>query len=204
MTLELSLWQEMLLLGLAGLSLIYVVYFRIWLAVAFGSDLLFAAALGLAIAAIMAPAPFHDAAEALIDRSPLPAALARADARVAEIEDLPETLIRRALARLGYEPDEELPTTEVETLPMPGPFVSSVRPSVESLVATVVRFASFVCGSFLMLTSLAMRSSTTTARKLREQDRRIDSLEVLLARSKITSDGRAVSDPTGRPAETDR
>jgi len=188
MTLELSFWQQILLLGLAGLSLIYVFYFRIWLAVAIGSDLLFAFALGLTIAAIMAPEPFRQAAEALVDRSPLPTALAGADARVAEIEALPQTLIRRALARVGYEPElEELPTDQPGELPVPGPFVSSIRPSVEALVATVVRFASFVCGSFLMLTSLAMRSSTTTARKLREQDRRLESLEFLLSGSSTPS-----------------
>ena len=192
MTLELSFWQQVLLLGLAGLSLIYVFYFRIWLAVAIGSDLLFACALGLTLAAIVTPDPFSEAAEALVDRSPLPAALARADARVAEIEALPQTLIRRALARIGYEPEaDEVPAAQLEALPVPGPFVSSVRPSVEALVATVVRFSSFVCGSFLMLTSLAMRSSTTTARKLREQGRRLESLEAQLARSNSPSQPKA-------------
>lgn len=180
MTLELSFFQQMLLLGLAALSLIYVFYFRIWLAVAIGSDLLFAFALGLTIAAILAPGPFRGAAEALVDRSPLPAALAGADARVAEIEALPQTLIRRALAKVGYAPEEEEDSpAQIEAMPIPGPFVSSVRPSVDALVASLVRFSSFVCGSFLMLTSLAMRSSTTTARKLREQERRLEVLESL-------------------------
>ena len=189
MTLELSFWQQILLLGLAALSLIYVFYFRIWLAVAIGSDLLFAFALGLTIAAIVSPTPFREAAEAVVDRSPLPAALARADARVAEIEALPQTLIRRALAKIGVDPEpEEAPDGSPEELPMPGPFVSSVRPSVESLVATVLRFSSFVGGSFLMLTSLAMRSSTTTARRLREQDRRLEALEWRLAQSGPSSD----------------
>ena len=192
MTLELSILQQMLLLGLAALSLIYVFYFRIWLAVAVGSDLLFAFALGLTIAAIIAPGPFRGAAETLVDRSPLPAALAGADARVAEIEALPQTLIRRALAKVGYEPEEEeAPPAQTEALPIPGPFVSSIRPSVDALVASVVRFSSFVCGSFLMLTSLAMRSSTTTARKLREQDRRLEALESLAQSNSSSERGQA-------------
>jgi hypothetical protein len=178
MTTQLSLWQELLLLGLAALSIIYILYFRIWLALAIGSDVLFAAALGLALAAIAAPDLFHSASASLVDRSPLPAALQNADARVAAIEALPRSLIERALAQIGYELDE---VDEPPDPPEPGPFVSAVRPSVEALVSTVLRFASFVCGSFLMLTSLAMRSSTMTVRKLQQCTQRIDDLESALA-----------------------
>lgn len=226
MTTPLSVWQELLLLALAALSTIYVFYFRIWLAIAVGSDVLFALALALTVASIAVPSLFRDASTALIDRSPLPDALARADARVAEIEALPRTLIDRALARIGYAPDgadgtaEATPTpsengARPRTLPDPartgerptpnapdprakpapiwsdaprtpslapsGPFVSSVRPSVESLVASVLRIASFACGSFLILTALAMRSSTTTARRLQGVHARIEALEATLA-----------------------
>jgi hypothetical protein len=170
----LSLWQELLLLGLAALSLVYVLYFRIWLALAVGSDVLFAAALALAVSAIATPQLFDRAATALVDRSPLPAALEEADAKVAAVEALPGNLIDRALAQIGYEPEKDIPQKE----PLePGPFISSVRPSVESLVSTIIRFSGFVCGSLLMLTSLAMRSSTMTARKLQEYGRRIDAIE---------------------------
>lgn len=178
MTTQLSLWQELLLLGLAFLSLIYILYFRIWLALAVGSDVLFAAALALAISSIAFPSLFQEASTALVDRSPLPAALREADSSLAAIEALPRTLIARALAQVGYEPE---PATGPEVAPEPGPFIRSVRPSVESLVSTVLRFASFICGSFLMLTSLAMRSSTMTARKLQQFARRIDDLESALA-----------------------
>ena len=179
MTTQLALWQELLLLGLAALSLVYVFYFRIWLALAIGSDVLFAVALGLALSSVAVPTLFDRASTDLVDRSPLPAALADADAKVAAIEALPRNLIDRALAQIGYdpEPDEETPPPEEMA---PGPFVASVRPSVEALVSTVLRFASFICGSFLMLTSLAMRSSTMTARKLQQFGKRIEDLESAL------------------------
>ncbi|MBJ21006.1 MAG: hypothetical protein GY910_24095 [bacterium] len=177
MTTQLSFWQQILLLGLATLSLVYVLYFRIWLALSIGSDVIFAAALGLAIAGVATPGVFQSAASALVDRSPLPAALREADSRVATIEALPRSLIDRALAQIGYPPDEREETTDRAGSPEPGPFTSSVRPSVEALVSTVLRFASFACGSLLMLTSLALRSSTMTARKLQEFAHRIDILE---------------------------
>ncbi len=177
---HLSLLQELLLLGLVALSLIYVLYFRIWLALAIGSDVVFAAALGLAVAAISAPGVFHSASTALIDRSPLPTALRDADARVAAIEALPRNLIDRALAQIGYSPEPVEDNSDLEPTPPPGPFVSAIRPSVEALVSTVLRFASFACGSFLMLTSLAMRSSTTTARRLQLFSVRIERLESAL------------------------
>ena len=174
---QLSLWQELLLLGLAALSLVYVLYFRIWLALAIGSDVLFAVALTLAVSAVATPPLYEDAATALVDRSPLPAALQEADSKVAAIEALPGDLIDRALAQIGYEAEADPSEIDPESPPEPGPFVASVRPSVEALVSTVLRFSSFVCGSFLMLTSLAMRSSTMTARKLQEYGQRIDLLE---------------------------
>jgi len=180
MTTQLALWQELLLLGLAALSLVYVFYFRIWLALAIGSDVLFAVALGLALSSVAAPALFERASTDLVDRSPLPAALADADSKVAAIEALPQNLIDRALAQIGYEPEPDGEAAPPEEAPPPGPFVASIRPSVEALVSTVLRFASFVCGSFLMLTSLAMRSSTMTARKLQQFGKRIEDLESAL------------------------
>ena len=90
---ELSLWQEILLVALALLSLVYVFYFKIWVTLAAGSDLVFAAALIVAIASVAVPSVFHSASAALIDRSALPAALSSADQKVASIEALPGELI---------------------------------------------------------------------------------------------------------------
>ena len=173
---QLALWQEGLLLGLAAISLLYVFYFRIWLALAVGSDLLFASAFVLTIASITYPPPFESAANALVVRSPLPQALSAADAKVVELQAMPRDLFRSALAKLGLE-DEEEPIGLEPPVNSPGPFVSAVRPSVDALVATSLRMTSFFCGSFLMLTSLAMRSSTTTARRLHAVSERIEALE---------------------------
>jgi hypothetical protein len=181
-----SLWQEALLIALAVLSLLYIFYFRIWRAVAVGSDLLFVLALGITAMSITFPPAFDTAAQALIARSPLPAALDAADAKVASIEAMPADLIERALAKLGLESDvsteAEGKSHEHESInltpdPVPGPFVSSIRPSVDALVSTSIRLASFFCGSFMLLASLAMRSSTTTAHQLRDFAVRIETIE---------------------------
>jgi hypothetical protein len=181
-----SLWQEALLIALAVLSLVYIFYFRIWLAVAVGSDLLFVLALGITAMSITFPPAFDTAAQALIARSPLPAALETADAKVASIEAMPADLLERALAKLGIDSDVD---TEAEgnayedgslnltPAQVPGLFVSSIRPSVDSLVSTLIRLASFFCGSFMLLTCLAMRSSTTTAHQLRDFAVRIETIE---------------------------
>lgn len=180
---SLSVWQELLLLGLGLTSLVYVLYFRIWAMLAVGSDLLFAGALALAVTSVALPVAFEPAAATLIDRSPLPEALAAADEKVAEIEALPRVLIERALAQIGYEsetPDHgagidasQLMEPESE----PGPFASKIRPSVEALVVGVLRTSSFVTAAILLFLSLALRSSTSTARELRKLSVRLEKFE---------------------------
>lgn len=186
---DLTLWQEFLLLSLAFLSLLYVFYFKIWVALATGSDLVFAGALAVAVASVAAPALFDHAATLLVDRSSLPEALTSVDEKVAAIESLPGELIDRALAKLGYETDpEEEPLPE----PGPGPFESKIRPSVEALVSVVLRTASFFTATLLLLLALALRSSTSTARALQKLALRTDALEARLTeappRREVSSD----------------
>ena len=177
---ELAPWQGLLLLSLVLLSLLYVFYFKIWVALAAGSDLVFAAALAVAIASVATPVLFDRVATALVDRSSLPEALTSADEKVAAIESLPGELIDRALAKLGYEPDpEEEPSSE----PGPGPFESKIRPSVEALVSVVLRTTSFFTATLLLLMALALRSSTSTARALQNLSLRTESLEARLTES---------------------
>jgi hypothetical protein len=167
---ELAVWQELLLLGLGLLSLVYVFYFKIWVALATGSDLIFAVAL--------APIHFDRASTALVDRSSLPEALTSADQKVAAIEALPRKLIDRALAKIGYEADPEEDPLED---PGPGPFESTIRPSVEALVSFVLRAASFFTAALLLLMALALRSSTSTARALQNLTLRTNALEARLS-----------------------
>ena len=170
----LSLWQEILLFGLATISFIYVLYFRIWVAMAAGSDLLFAAALGIAVASVAFPTLFDEASARLVDESPLPEALLSADRRVDALESLPGELIDRALASIGYERD----AAQIEPIPHePGPFETRIRPALEALLAAVLRTTSFVCASLLLLLALSLRSSTSTARELRILARRLEKLE---------------------------
>jgi hypothetical protein len=99
----LSPWQWWMLLSLAGIAVVYVAYFRIWLAFAFASDLLFVIALGLGVASIATPGPFERIADLLVSRSPLPAALLEADARVEALASLPDDLIEDPIGTLGFE-----------------------------------------------------------------------------------------------------
>lgn len=175
---ELAVWQELLLLGLGLLSLVYVFYFKIWVALATGSDLIFAVALATAVASVAAPILFDRASTALVDRSSLPEALTSADQKVAAIEALPRELIDRALAKIGYEADPEEDPLED---PGPGPFESTIRPSVEALVSFVLRAASFFTAALLLLMALALRSSTSTARALQNLTLRTNALEARLS-----------------------
>jgi hypothetical protein len=181
---ELAVWQELLLVALAILSLVYVFYFKIWVALATGSDLIFAAALAVAVASVATPILFDRAAIVLVDHSSLPEALKTADEKVAAIESLPSELIDRALAKLGYEPDpEEEPLPEAK--PGPGPFESRIRPSVEALVSFVLRTGSFFTAALLLMMALALRSSTSTARALQNLSLRTDELEAQLSESRL-------------------
>ena len=118
---DLALWQQIVLLALAVVSLVYVFYFKIWVAIAAGSDLIFAAALALAIASVAVPVIFEELSTTLVDRSALPQALASADARVAAIESLPRDLLERALRKLGYEPEAREEILPAPAEPEPGP-----------------------------------------------------------------------------------
>lgn len=174
---ELALWQELALVGLMLLSLLYVFYFRIWVAVAKGSDLLFVTALCVCVASVAAPGLFRAGAQRAIDASPLPPALLAADARVAALEALPSELITRALAKIGYEREVREMDLDDDPIAGPGPFESRIRPAVESLVGGVLRATSFIVSMFLLLTALALRSSTSTVRELRQLSARLEVLE---------------------------
>jgi hypothetical protein len=181
-----ALWQQIALVALALLSLVYVFYFKIWVALAIASDLLFVSALAVCLASVAAPPLFDGGARFIVDSSPLPEALAEADARVKELETLPSRLIARALEKVGYEPDPEPDVGTAESIDMepepqriPGPFESRVRPTVDSLVGGVLRVASGTAAFLLLLLALALRSSTATARELRALGIRLDALEAL-------------------------
>lgn len=175
---ELSLWQEVALLGLALLAILYVFTFRIWVALATGADLLFALALGSCVVSIALPAVFGEGARYVVEASPLPPVLASADERLDALEALPGQIVARALAKVGYE--EEPPEEAVERQPLgdsTGRIESSVLPAVESLIGLVLRTTTFASSLFLLMVALALRSSTSTTRQIRELIARIEVLE---------------------------
>lgn len=181
---ELSGMQSLLLLGLAGLAFLYVFLFRVWLTVAVGADLLFASALAACIASIAVPSVFALGAGQVVGASPLPPVLTSADARLDALEALPGEIVAKALARIGYSPEADEVAAAVRAKPAPGRIESSVRPAVESLIAEILRFGTFVGSSFLLLVSLALRSATTTTRQLRAIGLRLDALETDAAQPK--------------------
>ncbi len=170
---ELALWQEISLFVLVLLSAIYIFYFRIWIALAAGSDLLFVAALLGCIACIAVPRLFEEGGRRVVGASTLPAALQDLDARVAALEALPGELIDRALAQVGYERESG---SDEEAAAGPGPFESRVRPAVEALVAFVLRATSLIASLFMLLLALALRSSTAAAREIHKLSARLDAL----------------------------
>ncbi|MAG31594.1 MAG: hypothetical protein CL908_11970 [Deltaproteobacteria bacterium] len=175
MTAELSIWQIGLLAGLTSFAILYTFHFRIWAGIAAGSDLFFAAALAIAVGCVLAPSVFDHATSELVEWSSLPEALESADARVASIESLPGELIDRALARLGYEPEAEEPTSASEE---PGPFESRIRPAVDALIAGVLRATAFLCSGLFLLAAMAMRSSTSSVRRIQDLSKRVERLEL--------------------------
>jgi hypothetical protein len=174
---ELSIWQEIALMGLAALALFYVFIFRVWLTLATGADLLFVAALALCVSSIAFPHLFESGARRVVHASPLPGVLVSMDARIEALEALPGELVARALAKVGYESEPiEMPmATKVS-----GRLEANVRPAVEGLVALLLRFMAFGSSLFVLMICLALRSATTTSRQLQKLGARVDLLEAQL------------------------
>lgn len=170
---DLDFWQISMLFGLSLLAFYYVFHFRIWSDWLPTCDTLFILALAVVVTSIAHPPLYQSLASAMIDRSPLPEALATADARVVQIETLPGQLIRAALAKVGYESD----ASEEALPPEPGPFESTIRPSVEALLMGVIRAAGFACGTLLLWTTLALRAIGTKRVRLRALAARVEVIE---------------------------
>jgi hypothetical protein len=170
---DLDIGQLSMLVGLSLFALYYVLHFRIWSDWFPVCDVLFVAALAVVVASIAQPIVYERLSNALIDRSPLPSALATADERVLQIETMPGQLIRAALARVGYESEESAAAAPAE----PGPFASTIRPSVEALLMGVLRAAGFVCGTLLLWTTLALRAIGTRRIRLGAIAARVAALE---------------------------
>lgn len=176
---DLDFWQWSMLLGLSLVGLYYILHFRIWSDWVPICDGLFIAALAVVFASIAQPTLYQGLSSTLIDRSPLPEALSTADARVMQIETIPGQLIRAALAKVGYESDEP----ETDLAPEPGPFETTIRPSIEALLMGVLRAAGFVCGTLLLWTTLALRAISTKRIRLQSIAARVEALELAAERT---------------------
>ena len=157
MSSPLSLWQELALLILGLLALCYALLFRIWQTQALVADGVFALAIAALVLVVAVPSSFDLAGVRLVEGSPLPEALGHADERAAALAALPGRLIDSALARIGFEPDEEemgaTPEAHVEAIardaPAKGWLSEQVRPSVDGLVALLVRIATGTTASLV-------------------------------------------------------
>lgn len=225
MSSPLSLWQELAFACLGLLSLAYGLFFRVWSGEGLGSDLLFALAVAAAATSVGFPSVFETSAHRVVEWSPLPDALAEADARAAALAALPRRLMDGALARLGFDLEEDVaeddasgsaedddaggastaparrppggPATEAVDSSSgseaaraaravdPGPvqeqaagvFSAHIRPSIEGLVALLMRGGALVASAFAILLAIALRAVTSLARRLRRVTRRLDQLE---------------------------
>ncbi|MBB83296.1 MAG: hypothetical protein CL931_05730 [Deltaproteobacteria bacterium] len=185
MSSSLSLWQEIALLILGLLALCYALLFRIWQTQALVADGVFVLAITALVLVVAVPSSFDLAGERLVEWSPLPEALGQADERAAALAALPGGLIDSALARIGFDPDEEetgaTPETHVEAIetdaPAQGWLSEQVRPSVDSLVALLVRIATGTTASLVAVLALLLRIVTGLSRRLRRITERLEALE---------------------------
>ena len=185
MSSPLSLWQELALLALGTLSLSYALLFRVWHAQALVADGVFALAVAILFCAIATPTLFEGAGARIVAWSPLPQALGEADERAAALAALPGRLIDSALERLGFDPDDtdetnsadetsagtDAPTAEA------GWLTRQVRPSVDGLVALLVRVATGTTATLILVLALLLRITTGLARRLRRIGERLEALE---------------------------
>lgn len=181
MSSPLSLWQEFALIALSLIALSYAVLFRFWSFEALAPDATFAVALGLLVAAIAFPTIFDAAGARIVEWSPLPRTLREADERAAELADLPRRLIDGLRERIGFDREAEAPPAEDAVIePKTGEtgwLSTHVRPSVDGLVALLLRIATATMGGLVLLLALLLRILTGLARRLRRIGGRLEALE---------------------------
>lgn len=185
MSSPLSLWQELALLSLGLLALCYALLFRVWQTQALVADGVFALAIAALVLVVAVPSSFDLAGVRLVEWSPLPEALGQADERAAALAALPDRLIDSALARIGFDPDEEetraTPEAHMEAIATPPPaqgwLSAQVRPSVDGLIALLVRIATGTTASLVAVLALLLRIVTSLSRRLRRITERLEALE---------------------------
>ncbi len=188
MSSPLSFWQEFALVALGVVSFFYALVFRVWSGNGLAADGVFALAIAALVTVVSVPSAFDTAGAHVVEWSPLPKALAEADARTAELAALPGRLIDGALERLGLGPDPgEEPADGVEEeagataaggpAPETGWLAARVRPSVDGLVALLLRVAAAALASLVLLLAVLLRIVTSLARRLRRIGERLEALE---------------------------
>ncbi len=204
MSTPLAPWQELALVALSLLSLFYLVAFRVWSGNALVADGVFGLAIAALVTTVAMPSVFDVAGARVVEWSPLPEALAEADARAADLAALPGRLIDGALVRLGFGgDDEEVPEdavagavevvvasgvpAETSEDAEDGWLTTQVRPSVDGLVALILRVATAGAAVLVLLLALLLRIVLGLARRLRRIGQRLTALEA--TRDPDASDG---------------
>ena len=215
MSSPLTLWQEFALVALTVVSFLYAGVFRVWSGRGLGADSVFAVAIAALVTVVTVPSVFDKAGAQIVEWSPLPEALDAADARTAELAALPSRLIEGALERLGFGPKAPPGSDDVEAASGASPpdapdvayvpggetgwLTSQVRPSVEGLVALLVRVASAAMATLFLLLAILLRVVTGLARRLRQIGDRLEALEASKASQAI-----AVPERIERPPDLQR
>jgi hypothetical protein len=99
-------------------------------------DGLFVLALATGLVAIHVDPPFERIATVLVAQTDLPETLAGVDARIREVEELPERIWSDITARLGW---TDAPPPAADPEPTVGPVTTAVLPALTAVVEVLVR-----------------------------------------------------------------
>jgi hypothetical protein len=183
-----SLWIKIGMAPIALAALFYFVMLRPWRPQRMGSrrapgvDLLFIGAALLGSLAVLQPAPFEQAAIALIETTDLPASLAEIDQRIEDVETLPERMWADLTAKLGWggavQPEDEV--DEVDKVARDGLVSAAVLPAVHGVISALMRGFLWVGCLFVLAIAQVMRGLSGLRRRevpepaLRSFDQLID------------------------------
>lgn len=187
MSTSFSVWQGT---GLGLLALVLFAYGRLFFrgsAVPLFADLLFLTAFAAAVASLAFPLVFDRLAHEIVGHTPLPSALAEGDAQVAALVAMPGEMIDAALARIGFDGEEDEPIeSAMESEPdsgvalktgAPGAIEARVRPAVEAVLALPLRVGTGVSSGFGLLLALALRRIAVGRDRLRDLAERLERVE---------------------------
>jgi hypothetical protein len=153
-----------------------LLYEQLMVALAWILHAIFAAGLIAASSSLLLARPFDWASSALLEQSGVPSQVREVDTWLRTLRELPDTLWERLRHPFGAA--EEAPSVVPLALPaLPGPLESSIVPTLNASLSTLLRVVAFVLGTLLMVLALTYRSVTDLILQLRSLRKRVTDLE---------------------------